>query len=290
MSVWPNDYVEKVLKDVEKYNGIRQTVKAGLIERCMTKHCSPLILHPNPNDEFSQDGVGPNFGIVGKYVEQIKRNADGNIFKEPIIVQKMKPDGYLLINGHHRWFAAVRMCVKKLHIKIVNLVGEDDLMRMISETANSKLVSFDFDEVLLSADTDNQAEIKDNLFSRKFKERLRKGAPELIKLLQSRSCDVAVYSAGYFSEEDFNDFFSMYDIKVNIVINGFNDKRKNNNANGMSGVKKLLDDKYKSRVHIDNKNVLCTNHETKEFNDFELKGQGMAWGDEVASIIERYQG
>jgi len=118
MAVWPNDYIEKVLNDVEKYNGIRKTKKAGLIERCMIKSCNPAHLHPNPNDEFSHSDIGPNFGIVGKYADTVRFSMDHDliIFDEPLTVQKMEPDGYLLLNGHHRWFAALRMGVKKVHI------------------------------------------------------------------------------------------------------------------------------------------------------------------------------
>lgn len=286
MPIWPNDYIEKVLKDVEKYDKVRKPVKAGLIERCITKYCSPKQLHPNPADEFSQNDVGPNFGIVGKYVDEIKYNESLSlpIFKEPIIVQKMEPEGYLLINGHHRWFAAMRMGTKKIHVKVVNLVSEDDVERMIAGTVNDKLASFDLDEVLLTGDAANQAELRDSLFSRKYKERLRKGVPEVIKFLQERGYDVAIYTAGYFSEDDINDFFSMYDIKVNIIINGFNEKRRNNNANGTGKLKTLIEEKYKKLVHIDNAAVLCTNRETKEFEDFEIDA-AKNWEDEIVRVI-----
>lgn len=287
MPIWPVDYVENVLKDVEKYNGVRKVIKAGLLERCFVKHSHPSKLHPNPEDEFSKKEIGPNMGIIGQYVDQIKLDEGRElpIFEEPVIVQKMLPDGYLLLNGHHRWFAALRMGVKKLTIQIVNLVNEDDLKRMIDATDNEKLVSFDLDEVLMSADENNQAQIRDGLFSKKIKERLRMGAPEVIKMFQNQGYDVCVYSAGYFSEEDINDFFSMYEIKVNIILNGFNEKRKNNNAKGTKGIKELIDNKYKKLVHIDNESVLYTDHVTKEYKQYEINGD---WKADIISIQTGY--
>ncbi|MBP3241914.1 MAG: ParB N-terminal domain-containing protein [Oribacterium sp.] len=33
---------------------------------------------------------------------------------DPIIVEKMYPDGYMILNGHHRWAAATRLGLKKV--------------------------------------------------------------------------------------------------------------------------------------------------------------------------------
>lgn len=277
MSTWPSDYVEKVLDDVKKYNGIRKTVRASLFERCAVKHCDPERLHPNPEDEFSQEDIGPNLEIVGGYVEDIKfpREHSKEIFEEAIIVQKMEPDGYLLLNGHHRWFAALRMNVKKVHINIVNMVSETDLSRMMSKSDNTKLVSFDFDEVLITAEDDNQAPLVFGFFSKKYSERLKKGAPEIIKAFQDNGYDVCVYTSGYLSEDDFKDFFSMYDLDVNIVVNGLNEKRKNSHGNS-ERIKELLRNKYKYIAHVDEKSVIYTDHITKEFEIFELDAE-MPW-------------
>lgn len=274
MPAWPNDYVECVLNDVEKYNNVRQTIKAGIRERFFLKYVDPKKLHPNPSDEFSQAEVGPNLGIVSDYVGQIRFNQqhDIDIFEEPVIAQKMLPDGYLLLNGHHRWFAALRMGINKLHVKIVNVVGEEDVKRMLDSTNNDMLVSFDFDEVLTSLDTNNQAAVINKLFEHKFDERLRIGAPEVISMLQSKGYDVCIYTAGYLSEEEINDFFSMYDVTVNIILNGFNDKRKNNHAAGTKGIKDLAENKYKKIVHIDNESISIVNHETKELESYDIDG------------------
>lgn len=286
MAIWPEDYIEKVLKDVEKYNGVRKVVRAGLIERCAIKNCAPERIHPNPIDEFSQPDIGPNLGIVGDYVKLINYNESQElpIFKEPLIVQKMEPDGYLLLNGHHRWFAALRMRVKKIHIQIINLITENDLSRMINKTEKTKLASFDFDEVLLSADENDQAPIRDSLFSKKIKERLRVGAPEVIKAFSENGYDICVYTSSYLTEEDFEDFFSMYELKVDVVVNGINEKR-NNTAGNTQNLKEMIRDKYKHIAHVDNESVICTNHITKDYEIHEI-ADAKTWEEGIKNIIK----
>lgn len=287
MPAWPSDYIEKVVEDVEKYNGIRKVIKAGLIERCMTRFCAPEKLHPNPADEFSQAEIGPNLEIVGEYVTQIKflEAHRMDVFDDPVIVEKMEPDGYLLLNGHHRWFAALRMNVKKLHVKIVNIITDIDLGRMIGASANDKLVTFDFDEVLLTIDENNMATLSSTIFSKKIKERLRTGAPEVIRAFQNKGYDICVYTSGYFTEEDFNDFFSMYDLKADVIVNGVNEKRKA--AGSADRIKQLLKENYKRIVHVDNESVYDVDHVTKEFETYEIKDFDLSWDEGVKDIIDK---
>lgn len=287
MPAWPSDYIEKVVEDVEKYNGIRKVIKAGLIERCMTRFCAPEKLHPNPADEFSQAEVGPNLEIVGEYVTQIKflEAHRMDVFDDPVIVEKMEPDGYLLLNGHHRWFAALRMNVKKLHVKIVNIITDIDLGRMIGASANDKLVTFDFDEVLLTIDENNMATLSSTIFSKKIKERLRTGAPEVIRAFRNKGYDICVYTSGYFTEEDFNDFFSMYDLKADVIVNGVNEKRKA--AGSADRIKQLLKENYKRIVHVDNESVYDVDHVTKEFETYEIKDFDLSWDEGVKDIIDK---
>lgn len=287
MPVWPNDYIENVVDDIAKNSKNRKPVKAGLIERCAVRHCSPTSIHPNPNDEFSQPDIGPNLQIVGGYVKEIQYdlNLCLPIFEEPLIVQKLEHDGYLLINGHHRWFAALRMKIDKIRIKIVNLIGETDLHRMVKDTQNSRLASFDFDEILLSTNENDFAPIVDPLFSRKIKERLRAGAPEVIRAFQNAGYDICVYSSYYFTEEDFEDFFSMYDLKVNIVVNGINEKRKNTSGDSTQ-LQDILRNKYKKIAHVDNDSIICTDTVAKNYESYEISDNTKNWQDGITGILE----
>ena len=98
-------------------------VKAGVLHRLLTKKARCDRLHPNPEDEFCRPDVGPNYKIISSYQEmylqQIK-NAQYYYDGEPVIVERLFPDGYRIINGHHRWAAAVQMGIPKIHAAIVN--------------------------------------------------------------------------------------------------------------------------------------------------------------------------
>ncbi len=125
------------------------------------------------------------------------------------------------------------MGVKKVRVKAVNLVHEEDVERMLGKNQNTKRVSFDLDEVLLTADESMQAPVTDGFFSKRIKERLRIGAPEVIRAFQDAGYDVWVYTAGYNSEEYITDLFSMYEITVDGIANGINEKR---GANALSTI------------------------------------------------------
>ncbi|MCR5737315.1 MAG: ParB N-terminal domain-containing protein, partial [Eubacterium sp.] len=95
----------------EKYS------KASWWERMKTKSARTDELFPNPADEFSNPKIGPSEKQVAKYVKKI--NYAGKLQKS-IEVQKLSKGGYEIVNGHHRWMAAVKTGMKKVPIKIVN--------------------------------------------------------------------------------------------------------------------------------------------------------------------------
>ncbi len=114
--------MQLIADDIERYKDSRKLVHASLFERLFKRSIPLSELHPNPDDEFAEPSIGPNGSIISEYTEKIKeyQRWQDDIFPEPILVQKMKPDGYMIINGHHRWAAAVQMGIPKIHAAIVN--------------------------------------------------------------------------------------------------------------------------------------------------------------------------
>ncbi len=98
-------------------SGGSKDVKASLWERMTTKTANVKDLHPNPLDEFSNPKIGPNESAVSKYIREII--TEGTI-TEPIEVQKLASGGYEIVNGHHRWLAAIKVGLQKVPIEIVN--------------------------------------------------------------------------------------------------------------------------------------------------------------------------
>ena len=122
MSYGQTNFMKRVLADIARYQDRRTLVRTNLIERLIVRHLDPADMHPNPEDEFSDPDIGPNNEIIAHYVELIRssqRTADP-IFEEPISVERMKPEGYMILNGHHRWAAAVQTGQKRVRAHIVN--------------------------------------------------------------------------------------------------------------------------------------------------------------------------
>ena len=127
------EFEQFIADEIEKGKGRYIPVKAGPMERLFVKKAACTMLHPNPDDEFCFPDVGPSYKIISDYVSQIQQNLRQNkpVFESPVIVEKTRPDGYLLLNGHHRWAAAVKLGIKKIPVRIVNLALESDIEKML---------------------------------------------------------------------------------------------------------------------------------------------------------------
>ena len=116
MIIGKTDLRDFLNQEVKQVKGVYYPVKAGLIRRFMIRKMDCSRLHPNPDDEFCFPEIGPNMEIISRY-EKEYRKADGNFSTlelmgssaaEPLIIEKTAPEGYMILNGHHRWIAAMR--------------------------------------------------------------------------------------------------------------------------------------------------------------------------------------
>ena len=100
-----------IADEVKKYKGVYAPVKAGILRRALIRWAPCDSLHPNPDDEFCSPKVGPNYRIISEYMNsfRLERRHSKQYCEEPLIVEKIRPDGYLILNGHHRWAAALRL-------------------------------------------------------------------------------------------------------------------------------------------------------------------------------------
>ena len=143
---------EYVKEEVNKYRDIYRPVKAGLLRRLFVRFLACKKIHPNPDDEFCNPAIGPNYEIISRYADEIKRirrnDSHAKFFEEPVMVERISPDGYMLLNGHHRWAAALRMNLPKIRSKVVDLTQESDIRDMIRNAKHDKRVTLDLDEVV----------------------------------------------------------------------------------------------------------------------------------------------
>ena len=277
-------------QEVNKVKGIYYPVKAGFLRRVFVKTAPINQLHPNPGDEFCFPDIGPNYEIISRYEKDFRKLCEGMDLidsgaKEPLMVEKTKPDGYMILNGHHRWAGARRVGVKKMKIKIVDLTTEKDIRKMLEKATSNKRVTLDLDEVVFRPGTDPCLE--DALrfpLNRIYKERVRLGIPALFHELNAKGYDIWVYSAQYYSLDYLVYFFKHYHVKVTGIVTG-TAKKTAGAALEKKATEKLLEARYKTTLHIDNEMVLRTHQDSKEFEEYKLGGSAENWSREVIDAV-----
>ena len=286
MAAVTEEYKTKVMDDVKTYVGLARPIKASLIERLAVRKLSPKRLHPNPEDEFSMPEIGPNYEIVGKYEKTFKNNMDHSQDAmdpdDPLMIEKMSTGGYMLLNGHHRWMAALRLGLKRVPVQIVNTTTIEDIISAIKKSNRDMCVSFDLDEVLFIADNNSSLGNKLSFpFNLIFKHSLKKNAQALINELRFMGFDVWVYTGNYYSDKYINSMFSLFHTGVDGIVNALNEKSRHKN------LKDLFTQNYRWSVHIDNESVLCVNTKTHEYESYELNTDGADWAADVIAVLKK---
>ena len=281
------EFEKKIYDDVQKQKGTSFTVKASLLERLLVRKTACSNLHPNAEDEFTFENVGPSMRIIGEYEEKFRYNQRHNqpIFDDALIVEKLHPKGYLLLNGHHRWAAAMRCQIKKVPIKIVNLAQDSDIKKILENSKHDKRVTLDLDEVIFRSDNDKYVEAVPKFRLIKFKKKLKLGVPALFHYLSKQGYDIWVYSAQYYSIDDIQRFFRAYSVHVDGIITG-TEKRKSSNAASAVQREKMIAAKYKQTLHIDNDMVLMTGDvEGAKYKKYDLNVPADEWSRKAIDII-----
>ena len=284
----PIDLNKYIADDIAKYSGISIPVKSGLLRRMLVKKISCKKLHMNPDDEFTHPDVGPSFRIISEYSQLFRKNYEttGNYFfqQEAIIVERLYPDGYIILNGHHRWAAAFKNRYPKINVEIVNLTHEAQIKEILRNSKHDKRVTMDLDEVVFYDEKTMQQDHSEKQlgfpFNRMFKERLRLGIPALFRTLEKKGYDIWVYSSKYYSTDYIKSLFRKYHVNVTGIVTG-TEKRKDKKNSYDS----LLKEKYKQTLHIDNDMVLKIESKSGNFNEFNIDSSE-GWSKNVIQIVE----
>ena len=283
---------EYVANDLERQRGVSIPVRASLLERLIVKRTACTNLHPNADDEFSMDSVGPSYEKINEY-ETLFRDAmhmDRRPITDPLTVEKLRPNGYLLLNGHHRWAAAMRCGIKRAPIKIINCATESDIKTIIENSLHDKRVALDLDEVVFRDADSDYLEKKAFTFpmSLRFKKRLRLGIPALFYFLVKHGYDIWVYAADFYSIDDIQKFFRAYSVHVDGIITGVS-KREQYKSEKVVRMNELINNKYKTTLHIDNNMVLETHSKNKEFKEYNFETSEEDWSKKVIEIVEEIE-
>ena len=154
-------FEEYLAEEVRRYDGVAVPVRSSLLRRALVRHLPPRRLHPNPADEFCNPKIGPNESIVARYKQLIvakRRQMDCGEYAEPVIIERIRPDGYMILNGHHRWAAAVQYKEPDMRVSLVNLTHEMDVRQMLSNSRHEKRASLDLEEAVFPMTPDEPAE------------------------------------------------------------------------------------------------------------------------------------
>ena len=285
---------ESFLKgEVNKVKGVYFPVKSSYLRQIIGKKVPITKLHPNPSDEFCNPEIGPNYEIISRY-EADFRHTQGNFTidgfgrsgaAEPLICQKAAPDGYLILNGHHRWAAALRAGITHVIISIVNLTQEKDIERMLNASSARQRVSLDLDEVVFVSGNDVPMEKPLGFpWSRLYKERVRFGLPALFYTLNTKEYDIWVYTSKYYSYDYLRHFFRHSHLPVSGIVTGAG--RNNSDPKTAEAIRKQFEVKYTTNVHIDSKMVVRTSRDSAQYEDYPLSGSPDTWSREVLEIVE----
>ena len=283
--------LEKYIADeVNIYAGTRVPVKASVLERLKRRMVACDKLHPNPDDEFSDPRVGPNYQIVSSYVDAIKKaryHAEIPWDDDPVIIEKTFPSGYLLLNGHHRWAACMMFGEPKIRCQIVNLTQQKDIEKMLKSTHNIRRAALDLDEVVLGHDEDF-CEPKPGCIRRlSYKERIRLGIPALCRALSSQGYDIWVYSGDYYSYDYLRHLFGLYHARVDGIITGA--ARKSAEFKKQKAQRdRLFSEKYSETVHISLDSITRKKIGTEEMQEYEIGETGAGWYKEIINVINGF--
>ena len=281
------DFQKFLTEEAEKVRGLYVPVKSPLIRRIFIWKVPCRSLHPNPEDEFCDPKIGPNYQIISDYEQQLSDLAfhgQKMTFDKPLVIEKTRPDGYLILNGEHRWAAALRMGLKRVPARIVNLTQKEDIKKMVSAAKHSRRVTLDLDEVVLSTDGGAAEKALPFPMNRLFKENLRLGVPALFRFLNNKGYDVWVYSAQYYSFEYIRRLFSAHQVHVTGIVTGAARKTK---ASDREQVEALLKNKYPVTFHIDKSAVVRVDRESGAFEEHPLSGRDDTWSREIMDVIEK---
>lgn len=283
----PLDLSKYIADDIAKYSGISMPVKAGFLQRMLIKKLPCKKLHMNPDDEFSQPKVGPSFRVISEYTQKFVQNYEqtGNYFfqQEPLIVEKLYPDGYRILNGHHRWAAAFKLGVKKIIVNVVNMTHEAEIKEILRNSKHDKRVTMDLDEVVFfdpqNMTIDHAEKSLGFPNNRFYKEKLRLGIPALFRCLERNGYDIWVYSSKYYSTDYIKSLFRKYHVNVTGIVAGMEKQKGKKNQ-----YDKLLNEKYKNTLHIDNELVLQIDTQSGDFKEYNIDSSDV-WSKNIIEII-----
>ncbi len=116
--------------------------------------------------------------------------------------------------------------------------------------------------------------------NRIFTERLRLGAPALIRALRDLGYEVWVYTSSFRSERCIRTLFALYGVRFDGIVNG--DRHLNEVQKGhRETLPQKVPSHYGISLHIDDESVICTYGKEFGFEAFQLEAQDDDWKEKI---------
>lgn len=159
-------------------------------------------------------------------------------------------------------------------------------MFKIGKKISTKMrVSFDLDEVLFVNPETHKTEPEPVFpFNKIFKERLRLGAPKLIKRLQSEGFEVWVYTSSFRSDKYIRTLFRLYHVRFDSIVNGTRHLREVQGSR-KDVLPQKMPSKYRISLHIDDESVILTAGKAYGFNVYQLDAQDDDWAEKIMTRV-----
>lgn len=146
-------------------------------------------------------------------------------------------------------------------------------------------VSFDLDEVLFINPDTHRAEPGLRFpFNKIYIERLRYGAPELIRKLQEEGFEVWIYTSSFRTERYIKTLFLLYHVRLDGIVNGTRHLKE------VQGKRKdilpqKMPSKYRISLHIDDEAVIVTAGKLYGFNVYQLDAHDDDWKEKILQRV-----
>lgn len=142
-------------------------------------------------------------------------------------------------------------------------------------------ISFDLDEVLFVLPETHRTEPPLPFPLRlMYKERLRLGAPALIRELQRQGFEVWVYTSSFRTERYIRRLFSLYGVRFDSIVNGQRHEREVQ-ADHKQRLPNKMPNHYHIALHIDDEPVIAASGRDHGFNVFLLFAQDDDWAEKI---------
>ena len=293
MAAVKTELSEFVANDIKKYEGVRMPLRTSFLKRTFKRWTKVVNIHPNPDDEFCFPNVGPNYSIISDYEKKMKleMKRGGNPWNridDRLMVEGMYPDGYMLINGHHRWAAAKKLGIKKAPIKILNLMHADDIIDIIERSKNNKRVAIDLDALIFVNEAEHPVEKRLPFpANRRYKQRIRLGFPALCRFFQSRGYDVWVFTSEYCSVDNIRGLLKKYHVEPDGIITASG--RIEKTTEYKKRIREIIKKKYLRTLTLYDDIMIVVNSQSGASDQIPLEGKANEWVLSVENAVKRLE-